>query len=109
MPSKFRFLIIDSNPTRAAIVQRGLQEFDGAEIAIAKSNGRLHPVVGLWPVSLAPTLAERLELGFDRSVRGFLAGYRVAKVEFSAEPQDPFTNINNWDDLARAEQRATAA
>lgn len=80
-----------------------------ADIAIAKSGGRLHHVVGLWPVSIATALAERLELGFDRSVRGFLAGYRVAEVEFAAEPQDPFTNINNWDDLARAEQRAAAA
>ncbi len=80
-----------------------------ADVAIAKSGGRLHHVVGLWPVSIAAALAARLELGFDRSVRGFLAGYRVAEVEFAADPQDPFTNINNWDDLARAEQRAAAA
>lgn len=80
-----------------------------ADIAIATSGGRRHHVVGLWPVSIARALAERLAQGLDRSARGFLAGYRVAEVEFAAEPQDPFTNINDWDDLARAGQRAAAA
>lgn len=80
-----------------------------ADVAVAKSDDRVHPVIGLWPVSLAPALADRLHNGFDRSVRGFLNGYRVSEVAFAAEPQDPFTNINTWDDLARAEQRAAAA
>ena len=33
---------------------------EGAEIAIAASGGRTHPVVGLWPVALAVELRQVL-------------------------------------------------
>jgi molybdopterin-guanine dinucleotide biosynthesis protein A len=60
---------------------RSAIEDEGAELACATSNGRAHPVFGLWP-----------------------ARYRLATVAFPAEPIDPFFNANRPEDLAQAER-----
>ena len=77
------------------------------DIALAASLGRMHPVLGLWPVALASKLAAWLEDPPTLKVRAFLDGLPVRITEFPVidtplGPFDPFFNINTPDDLDRA-------
>jgi molybdenum cofactor guanylyltransferase len=81
---------------------------DGAELACATSLGQTHPVVGLWPVRLAPVLRQALEDGVRR-VDAWTARFRLAHVSFAADPVDPFFNANRPEDLAVAEDVLRAA
>jgi molybdenum cofactor guanylyltransferase len=75
----------------------------GADLAVAASGGRAHPVAALWPVSLRHPLRAALESGV-RKVEDFTRDYRVATVQFPTEPIDPFFNLNRPEDLEQAEQ-----
>jgi molybdenum cofactor guanylyltransferase len=74
-----------------------------AEMACAASGGRVHPVIALWPVRIRGELRDALLSDGIRRVDRFTARYRVAVVEWPAAPRDPFFNINEPSDLARAE------
>jgi molybdopterin-guanine dinucleotide biosynthesis protein A len=76
---------------------------DGADLACAASGGQAHPVIGLWPVRLRGELRHALVDEGIRKVDAWTARYRLATVEFSDKPVDPFFNANRPDDLARAE------
>jgi molybdopterin-guanine dinucleotide biosynthesis protein A len=67
-----------------------------AELAVAASGGRSHPVIGLW----------RVDLEDIRKVDRWTARYRLATVTWPTEPLDPFFNANTVDDLAEAERLA---
>jgi molybdopterin-guanine dinucleotide biosynthesis protein A len=73
------------------------------DLACAASGGREHPVFGLWPVALREDLRKALADGM-RKVDQWTARYRLARVEFSASPYDPFFNVNSPEDLAEAEK-----
>jgi molybdopterin-guanine dinucleotide biosynthesis protein A len=78
----------------------------GASSAIASSSGEWTPVVGLWSVALADTLAEALRQGV-RAVHRFATAQGSAVVEFpleeiGGEPIDPFFNVNTPEDLEKA-------
>ncbi|MEL0022492.1 MAG: molybdenum cofactor guanylyltransferase MobA [Rickettsiales bacterium] len=73
-----------------------------AELACAFSNGRTHPVVGLWRVDLADALEEALVKEDMRKIDRWTARYRLAVVEFDTNPIDPFFNTNRPEDLAEA-------
>ena len=73
-----------------------------AEIIMAASGGRHHPVFALWPVSLCAALEQAINEDEVRKIDDFTAGYHTALVEFSGTP-DPFMNINSPEDLAKAE------
>jgi molybdopterin-guanine dinucleotide biosynthesis protein A len=75
-----------------------------ADIAIAVSGGRRHPVAGLWPVSMAAPLRRALELDGLRKTGDWAARWRVAEADFAYDPVDPFFNINRPEDLAEAER-----
>ena len=75
----------------------------GADLAVAASGGRTHPVAALWAVSLRHPLRAALESNV-RKVEDFTGGYRVATVEFPPEPIDPVFNLNRPEDLERAER-----
>ncbi len=75
-----------------------------AEIAVATSNGRLHPVVALWPARLADDLRRALAEEGLRKVESFLDRYSNIRVDFTPEPVDPFFNVNRPEDLAEAER-----
>jgi molybdopterin-guanine dinucleotide biosynthesis protein A len=79
---------------------------EGAELAVASSRGRSHPVIGLWNVALRDELRQALVAEGLRKVQGWTARYRVATVAWAAEPFDPFFNANTIDDLAEAERLA---
>ena len=78
----------------------------GAELAVAASQGRSHPVIGLWKVALRDALREALLVEGLRKVQGWTGRYRVATVAWPAEPVDPFFNVNTVEDLAKAERLA---
>lgn len=77
-----------------------------AQLAVATSLGRQHPVIGLWPVALRHELRRALVAEDIRKVDSWTARYRVVAVLWSAEPVDPFFNVNTVEDLAEAERLA---
>jgi molybdopterin-guanine dinucleotide biosynthesis protein A len=79
---------------------------EGAELAVAASQGRSHPVIGLWKVALRGALREALVVEGLRKVESWTARCRVATVAWPAEPVDPFFNANTVEDLAKAERLA---
>jgi molybdopterin-guanine dinucleotide biosynthesis protein A len=83
---------------RDAVVRKG------ADMACAASDGRDHPVCGLWPVRLAADLRRALVDEDIRKVDVWTARYRLARVEFAAAPVDPFFNLNTPEDFADAER-----
>ena len=74
-----------------------------ADLACARSGGQDHPVVGLWPLRLAENLRRALREGLHK-VDIWTQRYRLARVEFAAQPVDPFFNANTPEDLAEAER-----
>lgn len=79
------------------------REGEGAKIATAWSGGRDHPVVTLWPVSIRHDLRSALVEEELRKMGAFTRRYPAARVEWPAEPHDPFFNANEPTDLAAAE------
>jgi molybdenum cofactor guanylyltransferase len=73
------------------------------DLACARSAGRTHPVFGLWPVALREELRAAVGGGM-RKVDQWTARYRLAPVDFTAGPPDPFFNVNQPEDLMEAER-----
>jgi molybdopterin-guanine dinucleotide biosynthesis protein A len=74
-----------------------------ADMACAASDGRNHPVVGLWPVALRDDLRRAMIDEEIRKVDAWTARHRLVSVTFACEPVDPFFNTNRPEDLATAE------
>jgi molybdopterin-guanine dinucleotide biosynthesis protein A len=91
-------------PTDLVARLRAALERDGADLACAASGGRTHPVFALWPVALRDELRSAMRDGGIRKVDAWTSRYRLALVEYAAEPIDPFFNTNRPDDLAVAER-----
>jgi len=75
-------------------------------IAIARSGGELHPVIGLWPVALADDLEAALRSGL-RKVLAWTDRHGTVPVDFAfseagGEPVDPFFNANTPGELDEA-------
>lgn len=87
------------------LVERLAAEIEaGAELACARSGGRMQPVFGLWPMALREDLRRALVEEGVRKVDLWTARYRLAQVDFPVEPFDPFFNLNDPSDLIAAEQ-----
>lgn len=81
-----------------------------ADIALACSNSRRHPVFGLWSVELADALEKFLIDEEGRKVMLFVERFSNCGVEFENDGTcDPFFNVNTPEDLAQAEAIALAA
>ena len=72
-----------------------------APIGLAQSAGRVHPTCGIWSVSLISDLETYLMSG-QRRLWDWAASHGAVCVDWSAEPWDPFFNINTPDDYAVA-------
>ena len=86
-------------------------EAEGADMACAASQGRDHPVFGLWPLRLRHELRRAMVEEGMRKVDLWTARFKLARVEFpltqsTAGPLDPFFNTNRPEDLAEAERLA---
>ncbi len=79
----------------------------GAELAVAASDGQSHPVIGLWSVGLREQLRHALVVEGIRKIDRWTARYRLVTVEWPADQIDPFFNANTVDDIAAAERLAT--
>jgi molybdopterin-guanine dinucleotide biosynthesis protein A len=77
-----------------------------AQLAVAASDGRSHPVIGLWSVGLRDELRHALVVEDIRKIDRWTARYALATVSWPAEPLDPFFNANTVDDIAEAERLA---
>lgn len=78
------------------------------DIAIAFSGETMHPIFGLWPVSLADDLDHFLRTDPKRRVRAFIERHRMHAVSFApVGTVDPFFNINTPEELVRAEEMRT--
>lgn len=78
----------------------------GESIALARSGGELHPVIGLWPVALADDLEASLLAGL-RKVLAWTDRHGTTAVDFEFAALgdrlvDPFFNANTPEDLAEA-------
>jgi molybdopterin-guanine dinucleotide biosynthesis protein A len=76
---------------------------EGQDMACAKSDGRHHPVCGVWPVRLREALRAAITVEDIRKVDDWTDRYGLSVVEFSALPYDPFFNTNRPEDLLQAE------
>ncbi len=74
----------------------------GVPLACAASDGRTHPVFGLWPVALADDLEHALRVDGVRKVDVWTARHGCAHVAFGTGDGDPFFNVNRPEDLAVA-------
>lgn len=101
---------VASFPTDAPILPEDLVErmleavtANKADMACALSAGRAHPVVALWPVSIADELRSALVDEDVRKIDRFTSRYQIVHVDFAVVSGDPFLNINTPDDLIAAE------
>jgi molybdopterin-guanine dinucleotide biosynthesis protein A len=79
-----------------------------AVIALARSSGGLHPVIGLWPLALADDLEAALRDG-TRKVQEWTRRHAAVPVDFpdlvlNGRAVDPFFNANTPTDLAQARE-----
>lgn len=82
------------------------QSQGGERIALARSGGHLHPVIGLWPVALADDLEQALRDGV-RKVLAWTDRHGTLGVDFADEivaghAVDPFFNANTPAELDEA-------
>jgi molybdenum cofactor guanylyltransferase len=75
----------------------------GADVAVAASGDRIHPVFALWSVALCEALDEAVRDPGQGRVAQFIRRQRHVIVEWPAQPFDPFFNINTPQDLGIAE------
>ncbi len=78
-----------------------LEASDGGA-ALAQSGGQLYPICALWDVGVRAALPAYLATG-RRSLRGFADTVGFAVVEWPIAGGDRFLNINDAEELARAE------
>jgi molybdopterin-guanine dinucleotide biosynthesis protein A len=90
------------------LVWRFLAAVEGqpAAIALAASNGEVHPVIGLWPVALADDLEAALRAGV-RKVLHWTERHGTIVVDFPllrfhGRQLDPFFNANTPEELDEA-------
>lgn len=81
-------------------------------IAIARSAGEVHPVIGLWPVSHAEDLEQELRAGVRKVLR-WTDKHGTLPVDFpfvriGTSDVDPFFNANTPDDLDEARRLLAA-
>ncbi len=108
-PAKFTHIL--SIPTDTPFIPYDLVaglcralEMSPAPLACAASRARLHPVVGLWPLTLRDQLRRAIETN-TRKVDSWTARYGISVAHFDDPSGDPFFNINTEDDLAAAKRR----
>jgi len=74
------------------------------DIVIAKSNGRKHPVFGLWSIKLLNSLERYLLNEKNKKIVFWVKKNRYKVLNFPYKKIDPFFNINNPDDLIIAKK-----
>ena len=86
-------------------LRSGLGDLPERTIVMAESVGRVHPVIALWPLSLAADLRSALVEEDLRKILVFADRYNRANVVWGDHEGDPFFNINRPEDLEEAKKR----
>ena len=73
------------------------------KIVLAKSNGKTHPIIGIWHASLFDSLSNDLNSG-TRKILDWAQKHSLGYVEFFNSNYDPFFNINYEEDILQAEE-----
>ena len=73
------------------------------KIVLAKSNDKMHPVIGLWKSDLLEDLEESLKNG-TRKILLWAQSHSFDTLNFDQNNFDPFFNINFKDDLIEAKK-----
>jgi molybdopterin-guanine dinucleotide biosynthesis protein A len=74
---------------------------ESADLAVAYTGSRSHPVFALWPTRLAAELRAAV-VGEDiRKIEAWTDRYKVARVDWPTVPTDPFFNVNTPEDVVR--------
>jgi molybdopterin-guanine dinucleotide biosynthesis protein A len=81
----------------------------GRPLASVAWRGQANPVIGLWPLQLRDDLRSALAVEGLRKVDVWTARHGVAIADFSADPLDPFFNVNSPEDLVLAQARLAEA
>jgi molybdopterin-guanine dinucleotide biosynthesis protein A len=90
------------------LVHRFLAQLkDHPTLLVAASEEGVHPVIGLWPVAMAPQLEDSLKQGM-RKVGAWTKDHGALEVFFApvkvaGRLVDPFFNINRPEELAEAD------
>ena len=71
------------------------------KIILAQSNKKIHPVIGLWHVSLLKSLENELNKG-TRKILNWAEKHPLGFINYKYEKYDPFFNINSKEDLKKA-------
>jgi len=73
------------------------------KIVLAKSNDKIHPVIGLWKSDLLEDLEENLKNGI-RKIMVWVQRHPFDTINFDQSFFDPFFNINSREDLIQAKE-----
>lgn len=74
-----------------------------ADLAVASTEGQLHPIFALWHRRLLPTVRETLQADKTPRLQDWVQTQRWVEVPFEQRDYDPFFNINQPQDLHNAE------
>lgn len=85
------------------MVQQMLAATGDAQLIVARSNGRVHPIFALWHASLLGRVEQRLQQSDTPRLQEWIEELKPTYVDFSATGYDPFFNINTPQDLYSAE------
>ncbi len=85
------------------LVLQFFSEIKDEKIVVAKSRSKIHPVFSMWKLELEPFLEEAIENGI-RKIDDFTKNFKTRVVNFSDFGYDPFFNVNDQDDLIKAEE-----
>ena len=72
-----------------------------SKIILAKSNKKIHPVIGAWHISLFNSLDSHLDIGV-RKIMYWANMHPIDYINFPIENYEPFFNINTKEDLDEA-------
>ena len=73
------------------------------KIVLAQSNGKTHPIIGIWHSNLFESLKNSLNSG-NRKIMNWASQHSLGYVEFTNSKYDPFFNINCKEDLIEAKE-----
>jgi molybdopterin-guanine dinucleotide biosynthesis protein A len=90
----------DSSQGSSASVASGA--IASGRAAVARYDGRLQSVTGIWSVTLRQDLRAAILDDKLRRVEDWLKRCNAAAVDFPLQVPDPFLNVNTPEDLARA-------
>jgi molybdopterin-guanine dinucleotide biosynthesis protein A len=90
----------------ADLLERLSRQINNLGCAMAASGDELHPVCALWDVARSLEQIDAYLASGRRSLKGFAEFIGSARSDWPGEPDDPFFNVNDLDDLAKAERRS---